>query len=324
MFYEFEEEIKALEECDIKDKEKLFYIYTDFYLEIIATISNQRIIAGVSNSFIRDTQKYLTAFFKDTIKQFNLEQKNEDYIEILEYYFKYIHEKFVPYAIRVFDHDVAQFIKKIVTNYIIIKIKAVKRKEHHCRFFENITNNLNLTNLDFRAKAISILNIKYYIEKILWQNYTYKVCDFLGGYTLGAPARIIAPNNTIDKLIACIPAMVSGNEPISFEILREKSFQFLNEEISKINPGFDDSIRNKELLKYYLSLDENNKKLFWQVITRFLSGYPYDYEPDTYNKKSIDAMKRKKSKRKIRRHLGYIGYDITGRSNNTTKIIIEF
>lgn len=324
MNYDFEKEIKALEECDIKDKEKLFYIYTDFYLEIIDTISNQRILAKsldkVSNNFIRDTQKYLTAFFQDTIKHFNLEQKNGDYIEILEYFFRYIHERFVPYAIKLYNGNGAYFIEKIVTNYI--NIKYVNGKEYHCRYVENITNNLNLTNLDFRARAISILNIKYYINKILWQNYTYEIENVFGGYSLSAPARIINPNNTIDKLIACIPTMISGNEPISYEILKEKAFQFFNEDISKINPGFDNSISDKKLLRYYLSLDENNKKLFWQVITRFLSGYPYDYEPDNYNKKSVDAIQRKKSIKKIRRRLSYIGYDITG--NNTSKIIIEF
>ena len=37
MFYEFEEEIKLLNESNVKDKERIIYIFTDFYKEIICT-----------------------------------------------------------------------------------------------------------------------------------------------------------------------------------------------------------------------------------------------------------------------------------------------
>ena len=329
MNYDFEKEIKALEESNIENKEKMFYIYIYYYLEVTELFAFwKRYCPKIDEKLIRNMQKYLARIFECAIEYFNLKNHIKDYAYILNLYFNYIYEQ-QESLLR--ELQLETYFRDMTTYFLnerSLKLRDVSRDYERDQFIprysneviDRVLNNLDSTNLDFRAKAISILNIKYHIDEILCLDYTYAIKrslysglqSILGSTIENAPCLIIDPYNTVDKLIDCIPTMVSGNEPISFEILKEKTFQFLNEEISKCNPS--NLIRNKRVLEFYLSLNENGKKLFWQVLIRFLSGYPYDYEAQAISwKETIRRTKTKIRINNITNRLWHEQYDITGR-----------
>ena len=302
MFYKFEKEIKELEIVNINDKEKILYIYVDFYKEFITSIS------FCHRLMIQGFEEFLTKMFisKAWLQTFN----NTNYHDFFSMFLIEIKKK-VDYfsATDRLDNNATISCLTVIERYLkrtrpldnesAVKVDYVDKLEYlseldNQNIMNLIINKLDEINKDFYTKAHIMLIIKEYLN------------DFSNAFN-SIYNPYIQNNNTtynmklfITELINSIPEIVEKSKGFDiFEInLRAKTYELVKSKFDSNDEAFR-NFDNVRLNAYYKSLDDSQKETFMLLIIEKLSGY--QKIDDEENK--LQKFRQSRTKRKIKKEL---------------------
>ena len=298
MFYKFEKEIKELEIVNINDKEKILYIYVDFYKEFITSIS------FCHKLMIQGFEEFLTKMFisKAWLQTFN----NTNYHDFFSMFLIEIKKK-VDYfsATDRLDNNATISSLTVIERYLkqtrpldnesAVKVDYVDKLEYLSELIMNlIINKLNETNMDFYTKAHIMLIVKEYLN------------DFSNAFN-SIYNPYIQNNNSkynmnlfIAELVNSIPEIVAKSKGFdTFEInLRAKTYELVKSKIDRNDEAFR-NFDNWRLKVYYKSLNDSQKNTFMLLITEKLSGHQ---EIDNEENK-LQKFRQSRTKRKIKKEL---------------------
>ena len=298
MFYKFENEIKELEIININDKEKILYIYVDFYKEFITSIS------FCHRLMIQGFEEFLTKMFisKAWLQTFN----NTNYHDFFSMFLIEIKKK-VDYfsATDRLDNNATISCLTVIERYLkrtrpldnesAVKVDYVDKLEYLSELIMNlIINKLNETNMDFYTKAHIMLIIKEYLN------------DFSNAFN-SIYNPYIQNNNTtynmklfITELINSIPEIVEKSKGFDiFEInLRAKTYELVKSKIDSNDEAFR-NFDNVRLNVYYKSLDDSQRETFMLLIIEKLSGYQKIVDEEN----KFQKFRQSRTKRKIKKEL---------------------
>lgn len=259
MFYEFEEEIKLLNESNVKDKERIIYIFTDFYKEIIST-----------SVFIDTEHKQIfIEMLKEIFRKTVIKAEENSYANFYNFIKNIINETYNFLTNNDFQKNnpnwfaglqtIDRYLKKI---FPVIENEYLNRLHLILGIF-----NTSLSEMNFYTKAHILLYLKEQIN------------SFTTKYNL-----VYNPSNTNKdaenaikvftcRLIRNLPDIIKESNGFEdfYHNLQKDTYLLLQKEFELNTPDFS-NFDNYVFKIYYSSLDSNNKNLFKQLISEYLSG----------------------------------------------------
>lgn len=285
MFYE---EIKALEQSNLADKEKIFYIYISFYKEIIAALSVNHV------SFIEIYKKYLKDKFISRVKS-----QNDSKISF---------RGFLVTLIVDIDSDLDENnikirnitnAKKTANRYITTLLSDCFLDSIEYKQIDSIVNELNKFDMNFSTKAYIIVYLKEYFKHFS-EVYT-TIYKSLPNYDSNI-------NKFIHKVIQSLPEIIKvSNNHKEFQYnLQRKTYLLIEDEFKHVNSMFGNyafySFRDR--MGFMLG---NYSEFYRPVIFEFLSGY---IKEETREEKFLQRYDRQRKIKKIRNRLKAEGLSI--------------
>ena len=299
MFYEFEEEIKLLNESNVKDKERIIYIFTDFYKEIICT-----------SAFINIEHKQIfIEMLKEIFRKTIIKAEENSYANYYNFIKNIINETYNFLANNDFQKNNPNWFAGLQTvDRYLAKIFPVIENEY-----------LNMLNLILGIFNTSLSEMNFYTKAHILLYLKEQINSFTTKYNL-----VYNPSNTnkdADKtiktftcrLIRKLPDIIEesyGFEEFHYNLQKE-TYLLLQEEFELKNPGFNNF--NTYVFKdYYVSLDSNSKNIFRKLIMEYLSGYT---DNNNLENSLFGRLKQGHTRRKVKKELKKLGY--TQRRDNS-------
>lgn len=296
MFYEFEEEIKLLNESNVKDKERIIYIYTDFYKEIISM-----------TFFIDiDHKKMFIEMLKEIFRKTVIKAEENSYANFYNFIKNIINEinKFLLNSDFQKNNPNWASSLNVIESYLN-KIVHTNDNEYLNRlnFIINILSMIKFNKTDFYTRAHIMLYLKEQIN-----SFTKKYNLVYNPNNTNKRADMAIKNFT-SRLIRNLPDIIE--ESYGFEDfyhnLQKDTYLLLQKEFELNTPDFS-NFDNYVFKIYYSSLDSNNMNLFKQLISEYLSGYT---DNNNLENSLFGRLKQGYTRRKIKKELRDMGYNIT-------------
>lgn len=279
MFYE---EIKALEQSNLADKEKILYIYIDFYKEIIAALSVNHV------SFIEIYKNYLKDKFISWVKSQN--DSKISFRGFLVALIMYIDFDLDENNIKIRNITNA---KKTANRYITTLLSNCFLDSIEYKQIDSIVNELNkFDDMNFSTKAYIIVYLKEYFKHFS------KVYTTIYKSLPNCDSNI---NKFIHKIIQSLPEIIKvSNNHEKFQYnLQRKTYLLIEDEFKHVNSMFGNyafySFRDR--MGFMLG---NYSEFYHPVIFEFLSGY---IKEEPTEEKFLQKHDRQRKTKKIRNRL---------------------
>lgn len=284
MINNFDNEIMVLDNSKyISDKSRIFYVYTEFYKEIITALSFRY------NSLIPEFKKYLTITFRQIVEKIEIDLQNTDYLVFLNHFFNRISNN--EFILKSGCLHISSVIETYLSKFDSIK-DSYRMEIPYVDILDTISMN-------FYTKArVMLILIEHF------NNFTYNF-NSLYRTEISTP-RVM--RETVDKVVSLIPEIMSKSDGFdSFTInLQKKTYDILSDIVSPDKPPFR-YFSDRRMNDVVNNLSDYEKEIFWSLILSCLSGYEKEMDD---NKNSFDKMKYNVKKLSVSKKLNNLGYKV--------------